>query len=332
MNGNQYGPPNPQNPYGHNPQGPNPPYPQAPGNPGAPGPQQPGSQGWAPTNPQAGPYGQGPNSGGQGPPPGPMGAGYPGAGGPGAGPPGGFGGGPGGPGQGGPPQGGPFGQQPEKKGKGGLIAAVVAGGFFLIAVVALGAIILVNVLRGGEDEPHPITQPTPGPTAEEPAGTDEPTDPSTSEEEDILTEIGEGEGQGSTESPDESTDSNAAEEHDGSGNTSEPYAMAGECLDVSDDESSLDYVDCTEPHEYEVYATKPLDGDWPGEDAVVEIADDFCGGELDQLDMVKLLSEYYWAALYPLDESEWQIATGRHVICVVYKRDESESSESIIAD
>lgn len=94
----------------------------------------------------------------------------------------------------------------------------------------------------------------------------------------------------------------------------------GDCLnDASDtaDVSAVPVVKCSEPHDSEVYAVIVMaDGDYPGDEAVMQQADDGCREEFTlYVGVPATQSRYMFNALYPTEDS-W---TGgdREILCRV---------------
>jgi hypothetical protein len=96
----------------------------------------------------------------------------------------------------------------------------------------------------------------------------------------------------------------------------------GDCFDdpVSGSEvSSVDAVDCAEPHDNEVYALYDYDGDeYPGEEAMSAAADEGCEARFeDYVGIGYFESELYYTHLTPTQES-WDEGD-REVVCVLYE-------------
>lgn len=95
----------------------------------------------------------------------------------------------------------------------------------------------------------------------------------------------------------------------------------GDCLRSSDlrAEAAVQVaVDCSEPHDAEIYAaTEMPDGEYPGIEAIRAAADDFCLPRFeDFVGLPYLASEL---DVYPLLPSEdgWTSAGDREILCVV---------------
>jgi len=95
---------------------------------------------------------------------------------------------------------------------------------------------------------------------------------------------------------------------------------AGDCLNdaaESGDVSTVPVVDCSEPHDSEVYAVITMDdGDYPGDDAVVQQADDDCRTAFASfIGVPAAQSRYMFNALYPTEDS-WN-GGDREIVCRV---------------
>lgn len=100
----------------------------------------------------------------------------------------------------------------------------------------------------------------------------------------------------------------------------------GDCLDTtgtfSEEESteveSLPTIPCGDAHDGEVYATTLLDeGDYPGEDAVVKQADEFCYTEFEPfVGLAYEDSVLDFTMLYPTSDS-WSMLDDREIVCIV---------------
>ena len=95
---------------------------------------------------------------------------------------------------------------------------------------------------------------------------------------------------------------------------------AGDCLnDASQmgDVSTVPVVDCDKPHDSEVYAVIVMtDGEYPGDETVVQQADDGCRAEFEKFVGIPASeSRYMFNALYPTEES-WN-GGDREILCRV---------------
>lgn len=95
---------------------------------------------------------------------------------------------------------------------------------------------------------------------------------------------------------------------------------AGDCLnDASEagDVSTVPVVPCSEPHESEVYAVLVMEnGDYPGDAAVAQQADDGCRAAFTTyIGVAASQSRYMFNALYPTEDS-W-IGGDREILCRV---------------
>jgi hypothetical protein len=99
----------------------------------------------------------------------------------------------------------------------------------------------------------------------------------------------------------------------------------GDCIaEIQDTEEivSLPTVPCSEPHSQEIYAVVPLpEGDYPGEEAVADQADESCTAEFESfVGLPYEESVLYYNYLYPSDEQSWN-GGYRWVTCSVYDPD-----------
>lgn len=319
----------PSGPFGGQPGGQQQPGPGAPagGYPG--GPQQPGGPA-----PQAGPGGPGgpglsgapgyPGAGGPGRPgapgpqhpgtshPGTVQPGYPGgpqSGGPGFGSPSGYPGaspasgypgapsGPGGPGYPGAPgyPGGPGGPgspggPPPRKKRTGLFIGLGIGAFLVLALIVGGGLWAGSTFLDQED-PEPSESAVAEPT------------------------------QDPTQQPTEEPTQEAA---------GEPDLAVGDCIANPDVTTSLQVVECEQPHFAQVYAQQEIDGDaYPGTSTLTADAQAFCeSGTAGALDPAKLSSDF--AASYVIPTAETWGQNDRHIHCLVHRTDRSDFTENLL--
>ncbi len=111
------------------------------------------------------------------------------------------------------------------------------------------------------------------------------------------------------------------------GSTSVDSLSIGDCFDDpgGNQIASVNLIDCSEPHEYEIYALVQLTGnadDFPGDDALFEELADVCFSRFaSYVGQDYATSLYDFSGLTPLEES-W--ANGdREGICLVHRFDES---------
>lgn len=95
----------------------------------------------------------------------------------------------------------------------------------------------------------------------------------------------------------------------------------GDCLNVSElgtEVETVPTVPCDQPHEAEVYAATDLpDGDFPGDDAVLTAADEFCLPEFEAfVGMAYDDSELYYMPFTPTQGS-WDGMNDREILCLV---------------
>ena len=96
----------------------------------------------------------------------------------------------------------------------------------------------------------------------------------------------------------------------------------GDCFDdptTGAEVSSVDAVDCAEPHDNEVYALYDYDGDtYPGESEMSAAADEGCEARFEEyVGIAYLDSALYYTHLTPTQES-WD-SGDREVVCVLYE-------------
>lgn len=99
----------------------------------------------------------------------------------------------------------------------------------------------------------------------------------------------------------------------------------GDCLESTELETTLETVpviECSEPHESEVYAAFQLDdGTFPGTEAITAEAEGLCLGAFE--DFVGLPyddSELYATTMTPTEDS-WDRLKDREVLCIVVDSD-----------
>ncbi|GLU47946.1 septum formation family protein [Nocardiopsis ansamitocini] len=95
----------------------------------------------------------------------------------------------------------------------------------------------------------------------------------------------------------------------------------GDCIPEETGEgevSSVETVECSEPHSSEVYASFMVpDGDYPGEDAILEQADTDCREEFETFVGTNYdESELDLTYLYPVEQS-WDQLDDREILCFV---------------
>lgn len=97
----------------------------------------------------------------------------------------------------------------------------------------------------------------------------------------------------------------------------------GDCFDDTDlaaeEVSDVPVVECSEPHDNEIYHAFDLaDGDYPGEEEVETKADDGCLAAFDAFVGTPYLdSQLEYFAIYPTEQS-WTEVDDREVLCAVY--------------
>ena len=108
----------------------------------------------------------------------------------------------------------------------------------------------------------------------------------------------------------------------------------GDCFDdeafESTEVSELPGVPCADPHDNEVYATFDIEGDWPGEDVVEELAFEGCYDRFAQaIGRSYEDSVIDYTAIYP-SKGSWNQMNDREVICVGYHMEFEKLTGSII--
>lgn len=114
------------------------------------------------------------------------------------------------------------------------------------------------------------------------------------------------------------------------GGTSVLSLEVGQCIsdDVAQDQvSSVPTVDCSEPHNGEVYFLPQLpDGDFPGEQAIRDQVAQLCGGQAfqDYVGLPYQESEIYYRPYVPTAET-WDDGD-REIVCILANQDGSPLS------
>jgi hypothetical protein len=103
-------------------------------------------------------------------------------------------------------------------------------------------------------------------------------------------------------------------------------ALAELELDETTEAHALEAVPCSEPHDLEVYHQFKLpDGDYPGDDRVVEEADRACSRGLEPFTgRIGRRSDLTYAYYYP-QEATWRLVEDRDVVCVVGRAERKTS-------
>lgn len=98
--------------------------------------------------------------------------------------------------------------------------------------------------------------------------------------------------------------------------------QVGDCFSAADTAASevteIPVVPCGEPHDAEIYAETTLpEGDYPGDDEVLRLAEEFCVGEYEAF--VGLAYEESRHASWPFTPTQdgWEVQGDRVVQCVV---------------
>ncbi len=108
--------------------------------------------------------------------------------------------------------------------------------------------------------------------------------------------------------------------------TSVASLTVGDCFNGAEDElvESVDVVDCSEAHDFEVYArpTHTASGDYPGDDALFAWADQRCWEAFEPYVGIAFEeSELFFTNLVPTDES-WEQGN-RRATCMLHRFDEN---------
>ena len=108
----------------------------------------------------------------------------------------------------------------------------------------------------------------------------------------------------------------------------------GDCFDDEAFEvsevSEVPAVPCGDPHDNEVYSTFDIDGAWPGEARVEELAFEGCYDRFTRV-IGKSYEESVldYTAMYP-SAASWKQLDDREVICVAYHMDFDKLTGSVI--
>jgi hypothetical protein len=101
----------------------------------------------------------------------------------------------------------------------------------------------------------------------------------------------------------------------------------GDCLNSTDDMASDEEITnivsvptmpCGDEHDSEVFASHDMTGDdYPGDDAVITAADDFCYTEFEGFVGLPFEeSALYYTTMFPTEDS-WDLDGDREILCVV---------------
>lgn len=110
-----------------------------------------------------------------------------------------------------------------------------------------------------------------------------------------------------------------------------PTAEVGDCINSADlpdgDVDEIKTVSCEDPHDLEVFHTFELpEGDYPGESAVDEAAEDECITEFEQyVGTDYYVSELWITTIHPTEET-WNAVDDRELLCLI---DGEESTSSV---
>lgn len=116
------------------------------------------------------------------------------------------------------------------------------------------------------------------------------------------------------------------------GGTAVDEIGVGDCFDDPDSElvSALPLIECSQPHDNEVYAEVTMSGDaFPGDEAVGDFAFDTCLVEFESyVGETYVNSPLDYTYLGPTEDS-WNGASDRTVLCVLYSADLSKLTGSV---
>ena len=127
---------------------------------------------------------------------------------------------------------------------------------------------------------------------------------------------------------------NDAGEITGAGSVGAFEVQLGDCFDdeafESDQISEIPAVPCTQPHDNQVYALWDITGEWPGQEAVEEMAHEGCLQRF-QAAIGKAYDDSVIdiATMYPT-EGSWNSRSDREVICVGYHVEYEKLTGSIL--
>lgn len=132
-----------------------------------------------------------------------------------------------------------------------------------------------------------------------------------------------------TPKPAETRDSESGEIVDG-GNTDIFTLQVGDCLNdesTSEEISDVPTVNCSEPHQYEVYGSLTLDGDeWPGDDTVGQEADAGCLAQFESFAGIAYENSMLDYNYYVPTEGGWNQLDDREVLCVIFDAEPTTGS------
>ena len=108
----------------------------------------------------------------------------------------------------------------------------------------------------------------------------------------------------------------------------------GDCFQdaafASEDVSEVPGIPCSDPHDNEVFAVFDVPGDWPGDEAIEEMAYQGCydrfAGAIGKSYEESIID---YTVIYP-SEGSWQERGDREVLCVGYHMEYEQLTGSII--
>ena len=108
----------------------------------------------------------------------------------------------------------------------------------------------------------------------------------------------------------------------------------GDCFQdaafASEDVSEVPGIPCSDPHDNEVFAAFDVTGDWPGDEAIEEMAYQGCydrfAGAIGKSYEESIID---YTVIYP-SEGSWQERGDREVLCVGYHMEYEQLTGSII--
>lgn len=107
----------------------------------------------------------------------------------------------------------------------------------------------------------------------------------------------------------------------------------GDCLaDDPDTEevSDVDVVPCTQPHESEVYAAMDIDaGEYPGQEAVETMAQDFCLAEFQPYIGTEYADSLVDIGYLTPTSYSWTLGNDREILCTAYRVDGEKLTSTV---
>ncbi len=98
----------------------------------------------------------------------------------------------------------------------------------------------------------------------------------------------------------------------------------------SDEISEVPVVDCTEPHDNEVFATFQLpDGEFPGVATMQDSAMDACIERFDDWAGISFIDSALQVYVITPTANSWELKDDREIACVTYREDEATMTGSM---